>query len=83
MLIELAQRSLEDFRPAVPVFSNGHHDINFAVSDLPETDPDETDEQAAARIALKYDAMERYATRIVDGKTPSLIISGPPGMGKS
>jgi len=83
MLIQLAPRSIEDFRPALPVFSNGHNDINFALTDLPETDPNESDESAAARIALKYDAMERYADRIVRGKTPSLIISGPPGMGKS
>lgn len=80
--LSLVSRSVEDFRPAFPVFMTGQ-DINFAVSDLPETDPNESDEQAAARIALKYDAMERYAVRTVGGKTPSLIISGPPGMSKS
>lgn len=81
--LSLSPRTAEDFNPLVPVFSNGHHGMNFAVTDLPETDDSETHEEAAARIALKYDAMERYADRIVAGKTPSLIISGPPGMGKS
>lgn len=83
MLIQLAPRTLEDFRPVVPVHSNGYEDRMFAASNLPETDPNESDEQAAARIALKYEAMERYAVRTVQGKSKSLIVSGPPGMSKS
>lgn len=48
-----------------------------------EADPDETEEAAAARITRRYMALERMATRIVSGYIPSLIVSGPPGLGKS
>lgn len=82
--LSVIERAAEYFKPAPPTRLNGNgSDINFFSTDLPETDPNESDEQAAARIALKYEAMERYSERIVAGGTPSLIISGPPGMGKS
>lgn len=55
----------------------------FGAAALPETDPTETLEDAKSRIAVRYDAMERMTRRLVDGKVPSLIISGPPGLGKS
>ena len=55
----------------------------FGVAALPETDLSETLEDAKSRIAVRYDAMERMTKRLVDGKIPSLIISGPPGLGKS
>lgn len=83
--LSLVPRSAEDFRPAFVHGNGAGHTsgIMFAGTDLPETDPTESDEHAAERIALKYDAMERYTRRIVNGKLPSLIISGPPGMSKS
>jgi hypothetical protein len=49
---------------------------------LPETS-EETVEEASKRIAVRYEAMERMGGKIVAGKLPSLIISGPPGMEKS
>lgn len=50
---------------------------------LPEHDDSETLEEAKKRIAVRYDAMQRMTKRLVAGKIPSLIISGPPGLGKS
>jgi hypothetical protein len=52
---------------------------------LPEVDPldDETVEEAAARISVRYRALERNAVRLVAGRVPALIVSGPPGLGKS
>lgn len=51
---------------------------------LPSGDDDvETLEDAAKRILLRYKAMERMCRRIVVGGMPSLIVSGPPGLGKS
>jgi hypothetical protein len=50
---------------------------------LPDHDPNETIEEAARRIAVRYDALERMSRRIAQGKVPSLIVSGPPGLGKS
>jgi len=55
----------------------------YGVDALPEFDPDETLEQAMERINIRYDAMERMARRLVQGSMPSLIVSGPPGLGKS
>lgn len=52
----------------------------------PETETvtaEETDAQALARINLRFNAYERHAHRIVAGKQRSLIVSGPPGLGKS
>lgn len=44
---------------------------------------EESLEAAKKRIALRYDAMERMCRRLVVGGMPSLIVSGPPGLGKS
>lgn len=46
-------------------------------------DSEETLEEAQKRILLRYKAMERMCRRIVRGGMPSLIVSGPPGLGKS
>lgn len=46
-------------------------------------DSEETLEQAKKRISLRYDAMERLGTRLVNGLLPSLVVSGPPGLGKT
>jgi DNA polymerase III delta prime subunit len=48
-----------------------------------EGDAEETEDEARARISLRYSAMERMAVRLAMGQMPSLIISGPPGLGKS
>lgn len=44
---------------------------------------EESLEDAKKRISLRYDAMERMCRRLVRGGMPSLIVSGPPGLGKS
>lgn len=51
--------------------------------DAPSAIPDETLEQAKERIGVRYRALERMSKRIAAGGYPSLIISGPPGLGKS
>ena len=58
--------------PALPTFGR-----------YAEHDADESLEDAKSRIARRYLAMERMAKRVVDGHIPSLIVSGPPGLGKS
>lgn len=50
---------------------------------LPEASDDETLEEATKRILLRYKALERMSVKIAAGKMSSLIISGPPGLGKS
>ena len=52
---------------------------------LPDVNPEDTEtlEEAKKRIDIRYKAMERLTMRLVKGGVPSLIISGPPGLGKS
>ncbi len=50
---------------------------------LPDHDPNESLEDASKRIAVRYDALERMTARIVAKRVPSLVVSGPPGLGKS
>jgi hypothetical protein len=45
--------------------------------------PDETTEERSARIRKRYATLERMAHRVADGHLASLIVSGPPGLGKS
>lgn len=65
--------------PTMPAFSGPLQSFDR----YGEADPNETEEQAAARISRRYMALDRMATRIVEGYIPSLIVSGPPGLGKS
>lgn len=43
----------------------------------------ESEEDAKKRIFTRYKAMERMVPKLVDGQLTSLIISGPPGIGKN
>lgn len=45
--------------------------------------PPETDEERSIRIRKRYSTLERMANRVATGHLPSLIVSGPPGLGKS
>lgn len=45
--------------------------------------PAETAEERATRIATRYRTLERMAVRVSEGHIPALIVSGPPGLGKS
>lgn len=45
--------------------------------------PPETDEERRDRITRQYNTLSRMATRIIDRKLPALIVSGPPGLGKT
>jgi hypothetical protein len=57
---------------------------SLAFESLPSgEDSTETIEEAQKRISLRYKAMERMCRRLVAGGMPSLIVSGPPGLGKS
>lgn len=57
---------------------------SLAFEALPAGDEtEETLEDAQKRIDLRYKAMARMCRRLVRGGMPSLIVSGPPGLGKS
>lgn len=68
------------------------------VGDLPQTNnvtsmtasttyepliPDETPEERNVRIRKRYSTLERMAHRVAAAELPALIVSGPPGLGKS
>ncbi len=52
-------------------------------SKMKSEDPEETEAEALERISIRFDALERMTERVVAGRVPSLIVSGPPGMSKS
>lgn len=43
----------------------------------------ESEEEAMERIANTFDVYERIVKSVIDGKVHGLIVSGPPGIGKS
>lgn len=45
--------------------------------------PDETSEEREERINRRFATLERMAHRVSEGEIPALIVSGPPGLGKS
>lgn len=51
----------------------------FAPEDLPEV----TDEERSDRIRTRFNTLERMAMKVTDGDLPAIIVSGPPGLGKS
>lgn len=61
---------------------NGRGGNNNNEPEAPQV-PEETQEAREARIADRFATLERLATRIAENKIPSMIVSGPPGLGKS
>lgn len=53
------------------------------INDVHVDEHEESEEDARKRIMVRYEAMERTVPKVVGGKMASLIISGPPGVGKS
>ena len=51
----------------------------FAPEELPEV----TEEERSGRIRRRFNTLERMAWKVADGNLPALIVSGPPGLGKS
>ncbi len=59
--------------------------ISLKHENLPDHDEasTETDDEIRQRLGIRYDAMARMSQRCIDGQIPSLIVSGPPGVGKT
>ena len=49
----------------------------------PAAQTTESDEERSKRISTRFSTLDRMATRLVENKIPALIVSGPPGLGKS
>lgn len=50
---------------------------------VPEELPQETEDERSERIRRRFSTLERMAHKVADGDLPALIVSGPPGLGKS
>lgn len=50
--------------------------------DVPDTSP-ETDEEIGIRLTKRFNTLNRMIAGIIKGVVPSLIVSGPAGLGKS
>ena len=61
--------------------------VNGHAPKMPPVDvlstPDETPGERQERIERQYATLERMADRIIAGALPALIVSGPPGLGKT
>ena len=85
-IIELLQDSRWTVRPADVRWNRRHYQSQSdhpTPSDLVETISTETDQERTARIQRQYTTLGRMAKRIIDGQLPALIVSGPPGLGKT
>lgn len=60
-----------------------HEEVELELEEEQEPDTSETDEQISARILKRFNALDRMATSVIKGVVPSLIVSGPAGLGKS
>ena len=75
--------SVSSIKSRLKAEGNGTAPLEWVGDDAAQDDPLETVEEAAKRISVRYNALERMSARIVEGQIPSLIVSGPPGIGKS
>jgi len=55
--------------------------LQSTVAVIPEVEEDP--EVRSARIRTRYATLERMSHRVADGGLPAIIVSGPPGLGKS
>lgn len=55
----------------------------FDNSDIIDNDPQETDEEIDYRIRERFEVLEDLTRSTIKGDSRALIVSGPPGLGKS
>lgn len=82
VLIDNPSEDLEYVTPAVYA-----EQPKVAASDnsdtVVDTTPKETDEEAIERIAERFDILDRMTHAVAEGTVRGMIVSGPPGVGKS
>ena len=59
------------------------HKDKLKLSETPQTKEVETDEQAIERIASRFAILDEMAEAVSEQKVRAMIVSGPPGIGKS
>ena len=58
-------------------------ELKTASTDAPVNTGEETDEQAIDRIAARFEILDEMAEAVSTSKVRAMIVSGPPGIGKS
>lgn len=56
---------------------------NVSTEEIPDEDTGETDEQILERITERFRILEKLSESAAFGETRALIVSGPPGLGKT
>ena len=83
---------LEKVRINVPTLSSIHivtqgewieHKDKLKLTETPAQKDIESDEQAIDRIASRFDILDEMAEAVATNKVRAMIVSGPPGIGKS
>ena len=64
-------------------FLSGDHMIDNAASATPAPVTQETDEEAITRIRERFDILTEMTQACISGDIRAMIVSGPPGVGKS
>ena len=59
------------------------HKDKLKLSETPAQKDIETDEQAIERIAARFEILDEMAEAVATNKVRAMIVSGPPGIGKS
>lgn len=74
----------------IKVKVNNIHDVEFdgepitATASTPKVvAPVETDDEAMNRIATRFEILDEMSKACIDGEIRAMIVSGPPGVGKS
>lgn len=72
-----------DYERAVAFRISGHYDALPKQEPQPVITSHETDEEIDAKLSEKFNDLELYVDMAITGDERALIISGPPGLGKS
>jgi hypothetical protein len=64
-------------------FTDGDSTVATAGTVVAEAAPTETDEEAIARIRARFEILDEMTKATVAGDIRAMIVSGPPGVGKS
>ena len=84
-----ASKVLDPSKKAIRVLIESEKDVSYVpaedqvVEEVVVTEATETDEEALDRIAKRFEILDQMTDAVANGVVRGLIVSGPPGVGKS
>jgi hypothetical protein len=83
-----ASKVLDPSKKAIRVLIESEKDVSYVpaedqVTEVPVAETTETDEEALDRIAKRFEILDQMTDAVANGVVRGLIVSGPPGVGKS